>query len=168
MGIDIYLKWKDMDKEAQAQQLTGFNTVAGHVGYLRESYHGGPYATKILCREAFESKTCEAKIPAAVLRERLTQITEPAYGVDGGHEVAVMLSSLLGALGKEVSGVCSTDGRTVPMSVEDAVRKRYATLYPEDAAQHVEDVVQSFRNFVALAERKEKQTGHPCTIHASY
>jgi hypothetical protein len=62
MGIDIYLKWKDMDERDQSAQLAGFCTTAGSVGYLRESYHGGPYATKILVREAFEAENCEADI----------------------------------------------------------------------------------------------------------
>ena len=41
------------------------------VGYLRENYHGGPYVTRYLVREAFEVEEHEAAIPAAVLRERL-------------------------------------------------------------------------------------------------
>ena len=45
----------------------------GHVGYLREAYHGEPYVTKFLCREAFESTNGAAQIPAAVLKERLSK-----------------------------------------------------------------------------------------------
>ena len=41
------------------------------VGYLRENYHGGPYVTRYLVREAFEAEEHEVAIPAAVLRERL-------------------------------------------------------------------------------------------------
>jgi len=172
MGIDVYLKWHGMTESDKQQQYTGMSTVAGNVGYLREAYHGGPYATKILCREAFEAEKCEAEIPAATLRERLTSITEPAYGCDGGHLAALLLSTLMQAAakksGNKVHGTHNPDGRTTPMSVEAAVRVRYAKLYPEDSASHVEEVVQSFRDFVALAEQKEAESGRPCTIYASY
>jgi hypothetical protein len=53
MGIDIYLKWDGMEAEKKQQQITGMSTTSGEVGYLREAYHGGPYTTKILVREAF-------------------------------------------------------------------------------------------------------------------
>src|ERR1051326_1589275 len=51
MGIDIYAQWHGQTKEEETAQITGFSTVRGHVGYLRESYHGEPYATKHLCAE---------------------------------------------------------------------------------------------------------------------
>jgi hypothetical protein len=168
MGIDIYLKWKDMNEEDQGAQLTGFCTTAGNVGYLRESYHGGPYATKILVREAFEAEKCEAEIPAAVMRERLTHVTEPALGCDGGHVVAEMFIKMMAAAGKEITPQAPRSGHTSPMSVEEAVRERCAKLYPDDGAEYAEQVVQSFRDFVALAEKKEAETGHPCTVYASY
>lgn len=131
MGIDIYLKWPEMTEDDKKSQYTGMSTVHGNVGYLREAYHGGPYATKILCREAFEAENCEAEIPAAVMRERLTSITEPAYGCDGGHIAAAMLSALMQKTGGEVVGTRNADGRTTPMSVEDAVRTRYVNVYGE-------------------------------------
>lgn len=62
MGIDIYARWRNMPKEDQEAQMTGFSAVAGDVGYLREAYHGDPYVTKYLLKEAFEAKECEAKI----------------------------------------------------------------------------------------------------------
>jgi hypothetical protein len=52
-------------------QVTGFSAERGHVGYLREAYHGGPYVTKYLVAEAFAAQGREAAIPAATLRERL-------------------------------------------------------------------------------------------------
>lgn len=173
MGIDIYLKWPDMTEEDKQSQFTGMSTIHGNVGYLREAYHGGPYATKILCREAFEAEKCEAEIPAAVMRERLTAITEPAYGCDGGHMLSVTLAEIMKATamatGTEVVGSCSPDGRTTPMSVEDAIRIRYANLYGEDEnSEHVAQVIASFRSFVALAEQKEAESGRPCTVYASY
>jgi hypothetical protein len=71
MGIDIYMRWTGQTEEEIAAQFTGFSIVHGHVGYLREAYHGGPYATRILVPESFESENGEAEIRASVLRERL-------------------------------------------------------------------------------------------------
>ena len=42
MGIDCYLEWKDKQ---------GYHFEAPY--YLRESYHGEPYATPVLFKEAF-------------------------------------------------------------------------------------------------------------------
>ncbi|MDA1196061.1 MAG: hypothetical protein O2894_12895 [Planctomycetota bacterium] len=74
------------DAEARAQ-LTGFAVDAGDVGYLREAYHGGPYATRVLVPEAFTvreigyqaaaacgldvDRTGAVRIPVAMLRARL-------------------------------------------------------------------------------------------------
>jgi hypothetical protein len=46
MGIDIYMRWKGQTDEETQAQFVGFSVVHGHVGYLREAYHGAPYATK--------------------------------------------------------------------------------------------------------------------------
>ena len=91
MGIDVYLEWDDMTEEEKQAQCTGFSTVAGDVGYLREAYHGGPYATRIIAREAFEAEDCVAEISAAIMRERLGSVTEPAYGVNAGHKIAAKI-----------------------------------------------------------------------------
>lgn len=167
MGIDIYLKWDGMTEEDKNSQFTGMSTTTGNVGYLREAYHGGPYATKILCREAFEADNCEAEIPAAVLRERLTHVTEPVLGANGGHLATAMLLELLRGTGVSVEGQLLSDS-TCPMTVEEAVRERCQRLYPEDGPEYADAVVKSFQEFVALAERKEAETGKPCTIYASY
>jgi hypothetical protein len=73
MGIDIYAAWKGQTKKEKEAQCTGFSTLHGHVGYLREAYHGSPYATQFLVREAFESEGGKAAIAAAVLRKRLPE-----------------------------------------------------------------------------------------------
>jgi hypothetical protein len=71
MGIDIYAKWRNQSEEEKEKQYTGFSVVSGDVGYLREAYHGEPYATHIFVKEAFESE--EAKISAKTLKERLPE-----------------------------------------------------------------------------------------------
>lgn len=143
MGIDIYLAWEGQtEADRKKMAAIGFSTTSGDVGYLREAYHGGPYATQILLREAFESEDCKAQIPAAVLRERLTNVTEPARGQTVGH--------------------------AEPQTVEEAIYTRCKNLYPRDGVEYAEQVVQSFRDFVSLAERKERETGRPCTVYASH
>jgi len=71
MGIDIYVEWKGQTEEEKEAQITGCSIEHGHVGYLRESYHGEPFATQYLVAEAFDSEDIQAQIPAAVLRKRL-------------------------------------------------------------------------------------------------
>jgi hypothetical protein len=174
MGIDIYLKWKRQSKKDKKKQTDcGFSTTSGAVGYLREAYHGGPYATKILVREAFEAEDCQAQIPAAVMRERLTNVTEPAMDCDGGHNTSMMLIALLTEMSEKIGRTAVTpkftaSGKTTPMTVEEAVRERCLSLYPEDGEELVNAVIQSFRDFVTLAELKEAKTGKPCTVYASY
>lgn len=68
MGIDVYMRWKDQTEDEQQAQITGFSTEHGHVGYLREAYHGEPYATAVLVPEAF---TADVPIKASLLRDRL-------------------------------------------------------------------------------------------------
>jgi hypothetical protein len=95
------------------------------VGYLREAYHGEPYATRFLCPEVFGPETATAAIPAARLRERLPQ-------------------ALLFA------------------------EERERRIYRETDPKAIADVVRSFTDFVELAEAKERATGEPCTVTASY
>ena len=78
MGIDIYASWRGQSETEQAAQITGFSAEHGHVGYLREAYHGEPYATRVLLPEAFAAKGEPVAIPAALLRERLPGTIETA------------------------------------------------------------------------------------------
>ncbi len=75
MGIDIYARWKNQTPKQREEQMTGFSTKHGHVGYLREAYHGDPYATHYLFQEVFTKKG-ETKIAAKILRERLPKTLE--------------------------------------------------------------------------------------------
>ena len=125
MGIDIYARWDGQTAEEAAAQFTGFSVLAGNVGYLREAYHGNPYATKYLLREAFVSDDATARIESSVMRRRLP-----------------------GTLAL----------------VEEREREVY-NVTDEDEIQLVK---QSFIDFVDLCERKEKETGTPVLIRASY
>ncbi len=124
MGIDIYVEWRGMTVEDSNAQVTAcFDATAGHIGYLREAYHGEPYATRVLVPEAFEKG--DAAIPAARLRERL------------------------------------------PATLA-AAEQREKTVYGETDPFEIQRVLDSFRNFVELCERKEAETREPCRITASY
>jgi hypothetical protein len=78
MGIDIYLEWDGMTTKDHDAQVTGFRIDRGHVGYLREAYHGSPYVTKILLPEAFNDGDGPVEISASVLKERLLSALEAA------------------------------------------------------------------------------------------
>jgi len=72
MGIDIYASWPSQTQAEADAQMTGYSIEHGHVGYLREAYHGEPYATHVLVPEAFDHPD-GARIPASTLRERLPE-----------------------------------------------------------------------------------------------
>jgi len=73
MGIDVYAKWDEQTEAERQAQFTGFSIVSGDVGYLREAYHGEPYATRVLFPECFSDDVGEVAIPAITLRERLPE-----------------------------------------------------------------------------------------------
>ena len=99
MGIDIYARWRDQTgDEEEAQYKAGFDSTVGDIGYLREAYHGEPYATKVLVPEAFEehrvpiyAATLESRLPATLVvaeaRER------EIYGVTDQAEIDHVLKS---------------------------------------------------------------------------
>jgi hypothetical protein len=94
------------------------------------------------------------------MRERLTSVTEPARGFDAGHWAAEEISKQFEAAGATVNH--PGPSRTDPMAVEEAIALRYDN--PGDA----EAVLRSCRDFVALAERQELETGKHCTRVVSY
>jgi hypothetical protein len=171
MGIDIFAEWRGMTEAEDEAQWTGFSGVHGHVGYLREAYHGGPYVTKYLVAEAFASSDGHAEISARTLRERL-----PA---------AVLMhlyreNKLYGG-GKDPSRLEFADLervlRNLPDSMADDTHDAFAeALLPESIAtaerlvaeRLLPDTALAFVDFVELCERKECETGEPCRILASY
>lgn len=98
MGIDVYLKWDGFKKKDWDNQMTGFSVTSGDKGYLREAYHGSPYATHALIsedwakqpyvepawpsdkrkRRDYSYKGCGFVIPNKVLMERLPKVLEVA------------------------------------------------------------------------------------------
>jgi hypothetical protein len=80
MGIDVYAHWRGQTRKEKQSQITGWSIAHGHVGYLREAYHGAPYATRVLAPEAFAQGADPegTAIRAAVLRERLPLVLATA------------------------------------------------------------------------------------------
>ena len=79
MGIDVYMRWDDQTKAEENAQYTGFSAVHGYVGYLREAYHGGPYATKVLVPEDWKSEDEGGVIISSeALRQRLPSVLNVA------------------------------------------------------------------------------------------
>jgi hypothetical protein len=100
MGIDIYAKWDRMTMQDEAEQARGILSAEhGHVGYLREAYHGEPYATHVpLVPEAFTYG--RAHIDAATLQDRLSETLHVAekrersvYGETDDDEIERVLKS---------------------------------------------------------------------------
>ncbi len=82
MGIDVYMKWKGQTEEEHKAQITGFSIAHGHAGYLREAYHGDPYATQVLFPEAWTARKQDEElglpVKAATLRKRLPDVIKTA------------------------------------------------------------------------------------------
>ena len=128
MGIDIYARWPGQTEAEADAQGTGYSIAHGHIGYLREAYHGEPYATRVLVPEAFDrvANPAGAPISAETLRQRL------------------------------------------PETLATATRRQQLVYKegPDNDTTHI--VLKSFSDFVELCERKERETGQPCSIVASY
>ena len=102
MGIDIYTRWNGQTDEERKAQETGLSVHHGRMGYLREAYHGEPYATQYLVWEAFRRPEGKAQIPAAVLKARLpetiklvTEREEQLYGVTDRSEIERVIANYI-------------------------------------------------------------------------
>jgi hypothetical protein len=125
MGIDLYARWKnETEVELRAKVVARFGAHSGSVGYLREAYHGEPYATQALAPEAF-ARRGGVRIPAATLRRRLPKVLR-------------------------------------------LVEERERTLYGATTPDEIEPTLRSFRDFVALCEQKERETGEQVEILADW
>lgn len=76
MGYDVYMKWKGQTKAEREAQFTGFSTVHGHAGYLRESYAGSVHAIHVLITEDAASSDDGVPVRASDLRDRLAATLE--------------------------------------------------------------------------------------------
>jgi hypothetical protein len=168
MGIDVYMSWPHQTKTEREAQMTVFSVEDGHLGYLREAYHGGPYATVALLPEGFVGDG-EVEIKATILRRRLA----------GSVFVALAREQLVyGEMGDAKRN--ETIGEAIERIFNKEIRDRRATeiaasLSNEQrraveqmiATRNLPKVALAFVDFVELAERKEKETGQPVTITVS-
>ena len=216
MGIDIYLRWKGMTPADEQKQITGFDTTAGDVGYLRESYHGGPYATRFFLQEAFNDdafrelheQAFEAapegdkpeyygpKIPAATLRARLPATVfltlarhALIYSAPADESIGGVIEAMAGApdqhdsdpeaflkspvFANAMSKVFGDIARMRKGDLEFTLASRLGDKQIAVVAKRIEtrelpDYALAFVDFTRLAELKEKETGEPVNIYASY
>jgi hypothetical protein len=198
MGIDVYASWAEMTEDEEKARYTGFSIEAGDVGYLREAYHGGPYATQTLVPEAFgdfsdeEWKEGGASVPAETLRKRLPRAlfatllrhatvykdqtarwvlhemgVEAAVGPGDGdpavvkaEDVPTALLACFQEIGKIKEGNGGQHEHDVPAHLKD---EQIVTMLSRDLPW-----LRAYVDFVDLCARKEKETGQPCRIKASY
>jgi hypothetical protein len=164
MGIDVYLHWKGQTRDESP-------------GYLRESYHGGPYVTPYFVAEAFANEADEdipvgAPIPARVLRERL-----PAAVLLAAYRQHIVY----GEEGRELDEPLHVDiDEDLVAAVTDNIpkrddreAKRLAALCTQEQLDEAKKRIEArelpwtslrFVNFVELAEAKEAETGEPCLV----
>jgi len=149
MGIDIYMHWDDQTDDERMAQYTGFDTTAGSVGYLREAYHGKPYATETLVPEAFEW-TQEIG--------NLMSLAEQA-----GCELDDDLVDLL-ARGVPINAETLRD--RLDLTIIHA-RERIEKVYPDTPPKLADKQVSTYVSFVELAEAKQAE-GKNVYVYASY
>lgn len=193
MGIDIYAKWDAYTEANYEAQLTGFDTTAGSVGYLREAYHGGPYVTNWLMPEAFAIGENEgsaeffsggvetfmasifgaigASMPEAVVKPSLADV---AYRAGDGFPPAgyiVQVPEVEVVHPKypdEKPSICAA----IPAALLERRLPLCEAIYAERCkrvynAEPGADEWQSFVGFVALIREKEDAGLHP-SVYASY
>lgn len=163
MGIDIYMYWPGMTPQDKALQYVGFSALAGSVGYLREAYHGSPYATKFLVTEAFLSDSVCTCGP-----DTFEDRTKEEYETGMGNVVEIPTSVL------DMDRRCDhCKGVPIPADILEErlpetlrlAEERERKVYNRPDGKDVQD---SIRDFVKLAREKEEEHGEPVRIFASY
>ncbi len=191
MGIDIYATWAGMTKEDQEAQYTGFKN-AGASGYLREAYHGGPYATHELLPETrnedayiesdtfyegvpIETKKLRQRLPRAIIAAMIREATiyESKAARDALREIGIEAA----APGHNAVVRSATDPS--PTELLDCI-KSMLNETQKSTEQHIPDtpviptsweqfdMPRALLAFVEFVEKKEMETGQPIRIINSY
>jgi hypothetical protein len=195
MGIDVHLTWDHMtdeDRQRQAicdmaessrrsDELRAFELAGGVVtadmlwavmaptslvtrgaaGYIREGYGISPFPSALLVREAFAADDGTATIPAAVMRKRLHSVTEPM-----NRDVGVFMKWFH----QHVAGPVFPDApyvQTQPATVWECVQARCRQGNAAGGNIDPAEMMANYAGFVELAERREREQGHPCTVVVS-
>ena len=156
MGIDIYMHWRGQTEAEKQVQYTGMSVVHGHVGYLREAYHGGPYATKVLLPESFDN----ANWPKYSEDGNKWQDPQTGEWHDDGEWPGVPIDAEL--LEKRLA-----ETLVVVIEREKKVYGFDENKANENEAGAVARVQKSYRDFVALARQKQDELGELVRIYAS-
>ncbi len=141
MGIDVFMSWSSGPSfdGNHGQAFRGAN------GYLREAYHGGPYATVVLVPEAFGDAGRTAQ----------------AFGLDVVESTAV---------GTDAAGYALIPANVLRARLPAAlltVARRYRAVYDEECGEG-HPALREFVEFVELAERMEAELGRPVGVLASW
>jgi hypothetical protein len=181
MGIDAYAKWDGQTAAERDAQITGYSIVSGHVGYLREAYHGEPYATKVLFPECWDDVLVEDQGVRGPLEEDDLEFFCQEQGISfedvhkRSHE---MLLKLRGYLGEHrhvefdpPSNTFTQNTGAIPIPVA-ALRERLPQAINATAQRYADDpivgeAVKSVVAFVELYERLEAEGKHP-RVYVSY
>jgi hypothetical protein len=187
MGIDVILSWHGMTEAehetearacADAMVASARVTLGRHTGpippwpasYLREAYHGAPYVTRYLVKEAAEATDHSASIPAAVLRERLplaVMLDQYRAHIVYGEGDAPVAHTKEGALALCQRIFAEMADSEKPMDDFQLTEEQLRVVKQRIADRQLDDHALRLVNFVELAERKEAETGQPCLIEFS-
>jgi hypothetical protein len=151
MGVDAFL-FANSPKDVKDQEP---------LAYIRESYGHSPYPTRALLREAYESENCVANISAELMRERLTNVTEPFNKPNNAHNFVMRLQGIFQEAGimTDADAPFSAD-TTAPATVDELIVERHRNAGGAD--EHIEETREQYYNFVRRAEDYERETGkHP-------
>lgn len=174
MGIDIYASWHGMTYKERKAQYTGFRTDAGSVGYLREAYHGGTYVTRYLVEEAFDVQEVECICDQNAIALKLKVMDRLGEDANIPKEQVQEARVAIRHDGEDPDCVAC---RGVPIDSTTLLARLPTTLWMavkrEREVYGNETTVDeypalAYTEFVALAVDKQRQTGHPIRVVASY
>ena len=189
MGIDVYLKWDKFTHTDQNRQITGYSVTSGYLGYLRESYHGPPYATKVLFPECFENGAGDGgedmvkQIMSLMAKFPMDRFSGPPSVKNLDKKMPLVIDPEERGKIVKMDSIfykddCSTiteklsflviDNKILQKRLPDAISasiKRHTALYGE-SLEEAKHSAKSYKDFVELHKRKEEKGLNPI-IHVS-
>lgn len=188
MGIDVYMSWDNQTEDEQKARYTGFSVTSGNVGYLREAYHGGPYATHTLLPEAFDERKLDEhyrenpddrdwegfEFPAELLRSRLdvtvlAALTREILVYEQRSNPGVFEGEFDDDMRRKIIDIVKNEVKNLGVKPDQIPKKAMeAFLEWKIDGKELPAVAKAYEDFVKLAETKERETGRPVRIYASY
>ena len=139
----------------------------GMAGYIREGYGISPHPCAILVREAFDAAGCEVEIAAAVMRQRLHSVTEPADTAVGRAASNLWRFMAETATPDVEWGPVPKWQPTRPATVWECVQERCVNAAAGGGTSQAAEMMKNYTAFVELAEHHERKQGHPCRVSVS-